>query len=88
MHLHEQVDLYSSSEARQRTTHSWCDLSVKSSGSRLPSSNLDLTSTGASSETVVLEVFGCTVHVDTFRGEPRTWFDFVAVASPFGICLH
>ena len=34
----------------------------------------DLASTGTLSETVALEVFGSTLHVDIVRGEPRTWF--------------
>ena len=34
----------------------------------------DLASTGTLSETIALEVVGFTLHVDTVRGEPRTWF--------------
>ena len=34
----------------------------------------DLASTGTLSETIALEVVGSTLHVDTVRGEPRTWF--------------
>ena len=37
----------------------------------------DLASTGTLSETVVLEVIGSTLRVDTIRGEPRTWFAYV-----------
>ena len=38
------------------------------------SSDWDLASTGTLSETVALEVVGFTLHGDTIRGEPRTWF--------------
>ena len=38
------------------------------------SSDRDLASTGTLSETVDLEVVGSTLHVDTVRGEPNTWF--------------
>ena len=50
-----------------------------------PSSNLDLTSTGTSSETFSLELIGSTLRVDTIRGKPRTWFASVVVISPFGL---
>ena len=39
--------------------------------------DLDLASTGTLSETVALEVVGFTLHVNTVRGEPRTWFALV-----------
>ena len=38
------------------------------------SSDRVLASTEIFSETVTLEVVGFTLHVDTVRGEPRTWF--------------
>ena len=34
----------------------------------------DLASTRTFYETIVLEVVGFTLRVDTVRGEPRTWF--------------
>ena len=63
-------------------------LRVKSSGSQVPSSDLDLAIIEASSKTVALEVIGYTLHVDTVRDKPRTWFALIAAASPFGIGLH
>ena len=44
------------------------------------SSDQDLASTGTHSETVALEVVGSTLHVDTVRGEPRTWFASIKAA--------
>ena len=69
----------------RRTTHSWRDLRVKSSYFWLPSSNLGLASIEVSFDIVASEVIGSTIPVDTVRGEPRTWFALVDVASPFGI---
>ena len=71
-----------------RGSVTWYDLSVKSSGIWLLFSDLDLASTGTSFEIIALEVIGSTFRVDTVRGEPRTLFTSVAVASPFWIDLH
>ena len=55
-----------------KNNFSWYYLRVKSSGFRLPSFDIDLASTEASSETISLEVIGSTLRVDIIRGEFRT----------------
>ena len=40
-----------------------------------------MASTGTSSEIFALEVIDSTLHVDTVRGKPRTWY--VAATSSF-----
>ena len=49
-------------------------LEIERPGFLASSSDRDLASTGALSETVALEVVGFTLRVDTVRGGPRTWF--------------
>ena len=46
-------------------------------GFLVSSSDRDLANIGTLSETVALEVVNFTLHVDTVRGEPRTWFTFI-----------
>ena len=43
-----------------------------------------MASTRTSSKTIVLEVIGSTLCVDTVRGEPKTWFTsvFTVVTPP------
>ena len=50
-----------------------CSKDFDRPGFLAPSSDRDLASTGNLSETIALEVVGSTLHVDTVRGEPRTW---------------
>ena len=54
----------------------------------LPSSDRDLASTGTSFETITLEVMGFTLRVATIRGEPRTWFASIFVASTIGLVFE
>ena len=54
-------------------------IEFKRPGFLASSSYRDLASTKTLSETVTLEVVGFTLHVDTIRGEPRTWFALVKI---------
>ena len=49
-------------------------LEIKRLGFLASSLDRDLASTGTLSESIALEVVGSTLHVDTVRGRPRTWF--------------
>ena len=54
----------------------------------LPSSDLLMACTETTSGTISLEIVSFTLHVDIVRGEPRTWFALVLVASPFGTVFY
>ena len=54
-----------------------CSRDFERLGSLAPFSDPGLASTKTLFETVALEVVGSTLHVDTVRGEPRTWFTSV-----------